>query len=218
MVRALVADMEQGALLMERLRPGRMLAEEVADDEWAARIAAGVMQDFWIPATEESPFLTMEDWAEDFGRIHSLFRELACPLPARTIERTEALFQTLLASQGQLHLLHGDLHHFNILSVAGVKGPGWKAIDPFGVVGEREVEVGAFMKNPDLALPFTPELESRLARRLAVFSEELGLDLPRLTAWSSVYAAVSAWWTISTGSDGWQVDAALADLFAGWLP
>jgi streptomycin 6-kinase len=73
------------------------------------------------------------------------------------------------------------------------------------------------MKNPDLALPFTPEQARKLARRLDVFNEELGLDLQRLTAWSSVYAAVSAWWTISSDSDGWQVDSALADFFAGLL-
>jgi streptomycin 6-kinase len=217
MVRALEADLDRGALLMERLRPGSMLVEEVKDDEQATRIAARVMKALWMPVPEGAPFRTMADWAVEFGQIRSMFRERACPLPARTIDRTEALFKELLASEGPVQLLHGDLHHFNILSVEADGGLGWRAIDPFGVVGERDVEVGAFMKNPDLALPFTPEQARKLARRLDVFNEELGLDLQRLTAWSSVYAAVSAWWTISSDSDGWQVDAALADFFAGLL-
>jgi len=118
---------------------------------------------------------------------------------------------------GPQHLLHGDLHHFNILSVSEESGLGWRAIDPFGVVGEREVEIGAFVRNPNLALPITPELERKLKRRLDVFHEQLGLDLKRMIAWASVYAAVSAWWTISTDADGWQVDAALSDFFANHL-
>jgi streptomycin 6-kinase len=194
-----------------------MLVDEIKDDEQATRIAAGAMKALWIPVPDGYPFSTMADWAEEFGQIRSRFRDRFCPLPERTIDRTEALFADLLASEGTRCLLHGDLHHFNILSVREAGSLGWRAIDPFGVVGEREVEVGAFMKNPDLTLPFTLEIRRKLSRRLDVFREELGLDLQRLIAWSSVYAAVSAWWTISSEADGWQVDAALADFFAGLL-
>jgi len=217
MVRMIEADVEQGALLLERLRPGQMLVNEVTDDEQATRIAARVMGAVWVPVPDGHPFLRMADWAEEFKKIRSQFQDRICPLPARTIDRTDDLFKELLASGGPQHLLHGDLHHFNILSVSEESGLGWRAIDPFGVVGEREVEIGAFVRNPNLALPITPELERKLKRRLDVFHEQLGLDLERMIAWASVYAAVSAWWTISTDADGWQVDAALSDFFANHL-
>jgi streptomycin 6-kinase len=217
MARLYEADPDQGAVLLERLRPGRMLVEEVEDDEQATRLAAGVMRALWIPAPADGGFPTMADWAQNFHRIHSLFRDQPCPLPARTIDRTEGLFKDLLDSEGPRYLLHGDLHHFNILSNTGEGGLGWRAIDPFGVIGEREVDVGAFMKNPNLALPFSRDLKRQLRRRLEIFHEELGLEKDRLAAWSSVYAAMSAWWTISTGADGWQANAALADFYAGLL-
>jgi streptomycin 6-kinase len=214
MVRVIEADFERGALLMERLLPGRMLVDEVRDDEEATRIAARVMRAIRIPVPDGPTFPSMADWAGQFSGIRTHFQDRHCPLPARTIDRTERLFKELLDTEGTQHLLHGDLHHFNILSVSEESELGWRAIDPFGVVGEREVEVGAFVKNPDLAIPFTTEVERKLLRRLDVFHEQLGLDLQRMAAWSSVYAAVSAWWTISTGADGWQVDAVLSDFFA----
>lgn len=42
-------------------------------------------------------------------------------------------------------LLHGDLHHYN---VRFDRDHGWNAIDPKGVVGEFEYEVGALLRNP----------------------------------------------------------------------
>jgi streptomycin 6-kinase len=41
-------------------------------------------------------------------------------------------------------LLHGDLHHWNILLD---EGRGWMAIDPKGVVGASCLEVGCFLGN-----------------------------------------------------------------------
>jgi streptomycin 6-kinase len=220
MVRLLEAEIEQGAMLLERLRPGLMLVDEVSDDEKATRIAAGVMQAYWMPAPSEPVFPTLADWGDGFQRIHNFFKDRACPLPPKTIQRTQAWLADLLASSGEQVLLHGDLHHFNILSVqadvqaANQTEPSWLAIDPFGVVGEREVDVGGFMRNPYLEPPITPAMQRMLLRRFDLFQECLGLDRQRMIAWSAVYAAISAWWTLSDEADGWQLDAALTDWFA----
>jgi streptomycin 6-kinase len=49
------------------------------------------------------------------------------------LEEAETLFAELNASMAEPFLLHGDLHHENIL--AAEREP-WLAIDPKGVVGE----------------------------------------------------------------------------------
>jgi streptomycin 6-kinase len=57
--------------------------------------------------------------------------------PWRLVELAEALFAELLASTQQEMLLHGDLHHTNILTAG--RQP-WLAIDPKGVIGEPAYE------------------------------------------------------------------------------
>ncbi len=213
MVRMLEEDAEHGALLMERLLPGKMLSETVMDDDEATRIAAQVMRDAWVPAPDDPTFQSVEGWMVNFPKDLAHFADGTCPLPARTIERTQALFADLTASTGPRFLLHGDLHHDNILSVGEGEGQRWRAIDPFGVVGERELEIGGFIRNPQFQLPVDADRQRMLKRRLAIFHEDLGLDIQRMSAWSAVYAAISAAWILSGDGEGWEFDAALAEFF-----
>ena len=69
-------------------------------------------------------------------------------MPARLVEEAEALLAWLVPSQTGPVLLHGDLHHGNVLSAR--RRP-WLAIDPKGVVGERAFDAGALLYNPRLS-------------------------------------------------------------------
>ena len=89
-------------------------------------------------------------------------------------------------------MLHGDLHHFNILSAEREL---WLAIDPKGVVGEPAYEVGAYMRNPWPQLLSQPGVSTIMSRRLDVFSEELGIERQRLRGWAFAQAVLSAWWS-----------------------
>ena len=62
---------DQGILLLERLRPGNMLAALVSrtDDEEATRIAAGVMRQLWRPVKPDAPFKMIDSWFEGLGRV-----------------------------------------------------------------------------------------------------------------------------------------------------
>ncbi len=124
------------------------------------------------------------------------------------VERAEALFAELLASSGAPMLLHGDLHHENIL--AAERAP-WLAIDPKGLVGEAEYEVGALIRNPLPRLLALPDATATLARRFDILAETLGFDRQRMIAWSYAQAILSAWWTIEDHSHGWEPTIALAE-------
>ena len=65
----------------------------------------------------------------------------------------------------------------NVLSVAD-DPLGWRAIDPFGIVGEREIDVGAMLRNPYLNPPVDAAMQRKLERRLAIFHEMLGFERP----------------------------------------
>lgn len=188
-VRLLDANAARGVLLLERLQPGRMLLE-VDDDDRATRIAAGVMEALWRPPPAEHPFPSVGAWAKGLRRLRQTFGGVG-PYPQQLVETAESLFRELLASQDEPVLLHGDLHHYNILSAQ--RAP-WLAIDPKGVVGEPAYEVGALLRNP-LDLTQRPDLAGILARRVDILTETLGVERARIVGWGAAVSVLSAWWS-----------------------
>lgn len=111
------------------------------------------------------------------------------------LRRSAAAARDLLAAPQDPVVLHGDLHHGNVLDF----GPrGWLAIDPKGLLGERGFEFANVFCNPDLATATAP---NRLARQVAVVAAAAGLDRERLRRWILAYAGLSAAWTLGDGGD-----------------
>jgi streptomycin 6-kinase len=123
-------------------------------------------------------------------------------LPAPVFDRAEHLAERLLATTRTAVLLHGDLHHANILS--GTRAP-WLAIDPKGVVGDPGAEVGPFLRNP------RPISARALSRRLDILADELAYDRPRLRDWGIAHAVLSACWSLEDHGSGWHTAIATAE-------
>jgi streptomycin 6-kinase len=205
--RLLEAEPDQGALLLERLEPGTSLAR-LADDEAATAIGAAVMRKLWRPAPAEHDFPTVAGWARGLERLRARFGGGTGPLPAAWVETAERLFAELIASAEEPILLHGDLHHGNIL--AAQREP-WLAIDPKGLVGDPGFEVGAFLANEILEKPKPARV---MARRVDQLSEALGIDRARLRAWGIAFMVLSAWWSVEDHGHGWEGAIACAEMLA----
>ena len=210
-VRLLEADPDVGILLLERLYPGEMLTI-VTDDDAATRLAAQVMQNLWRPLPAEHTFPSVADWANGLAELSKKFDGGTGPFDKKLVETAESLFTDLLASSSEPVLLHGDLHHYNILSA----DDGWKMIDPKGVAGEAAYEVGALLRNPIATIYDEPDLERITARRLDILAEMLSMDRERLRQWSLAQAVLSAWWSYEDGGDpaDWQSTMRLAAVLA----
>lgn len=191
--RLLEADAARGVMLLERLRPGKMLTT-VPEEERAVSIAAEVMRSLWRPAPDGVDLPGVVEWLAAFSE-HRARHGAADPLPPGALDRAEGMAADLLASSTERFVLHGDLHHFNILSAQ--RAP-WLAIDPHGVIGERAYEIGAFLRNPTL------QTREVTLRRFERFVEELGLDRGRARAWSYVNTVLSAVWTLEDSTTGWE--------------
>ena len=113
----------------------------------------------------------------------------------------------LLASPQEVVVLHGDLHHANVLYF----GPrGWLAIDPKGLIGERCFEYANLFCNPDFATANRPE---RFRRQIEVVAAAAGLQRDRLLAWVLAWTGLSAAFCLENGMSA-QEAFALAEMAA----
>jgi len=209
-VRLIDHDRAQGVMLLERLQPGTMLST-LADDAEATRIAAGVMHRLWRPPPENQAFPHVRNWMDGLRRLRKHFDGGSGPLPEWLVARAEQRAAELLPTMDQPLLLHGDLHHYNILRAG--RAP-WLAIDPKGVIGEAAYETGALLRNPSPQIGVQSNLPAIMTRRVDMLSRNLGLQRERILGWGLAQAVLSAWWSIEDASAGWEPAIACAAALA----
>ncbi|HEY3378321.1 MAG TPA: aminoglycoside phosphotransferase family protein, partial [Armatimonadota bacterium] len=143
-VRCLDADPALGAFVLERLHPGQLLTA-LGNNVEETRAAAGIMKTLPIPCPTGHGLPTFAGWLEKaFARLRRTYGPDCEPLGRRLVEHAEAAFRAIEADKQADMLLHGDLHHFNILYD---DRRGWVAIDPQGAIGDADLEVGRFVHN-----------------------------------------------------------------------
>jgi streptomycin 6-kinase len=182
-----------GAALFEKLDPGEPLAKlslEGRDDE-ATDILAMLLGRM-APGDPPEGCSTVEHWGEGFARYDATGDER---VPRALLEPAQQIFRDLCRTQREPALLHGDLHHYNVLSD---RARGWCAIDPKGVVGELEYELGAALRNPLDRPDLFASLEA-VERRLEHFGLVLGIDVGRARGWAFAQAVLSAIWSVEDG-------------------
>ena len=146
------------------------------------------------------------------------FRELE-PAAARyggILLRCAESARLLLAEPGECGVLHGDIHHGNVLDF-GARG--WLAIDPKGLLGERGFEFANIFTNPDLADPTSPVATEpgRFARRLEVVTKAAKLERQRLVRWILAWTGLSAAWSLGDNDPSATIALRIAELAAAEL-
>jgi streptomycin 6-kinase len=213
-VKLLEHDPSHSMFLLERLRPGKMLVTLEEDDE-CTEIAADLMLKLWRPLQEIAPvlqnqFTKLTDWFNGLKGLRPMFNGGTGPFPQKLIEHFEETLPRLYAESSPLRLIHGDFHHFNILS----SERGWIAIDPKGVIGHPEYEVGPLMINPWPGFLNGSNPRVQTERRLDILSERLGYPRERLKGWALCHAVLSSWWDMHPDGAGGEYSLQCAELFA----
>lgn len=207
-VRMLEADESRGMFLLERVRPGVMLAT-LEDDDQRTHIAVDMMNKLWREAPTGLPLIQLTDWFAALKDVRPTFGGGTGPFPAKLFARVEETLPRLFAESAPPRLIHGDFHHFNILS----SGQDWIAIDPKGVVGPPEYEVGPFLINPWFSLSDRISPKVQTERRLAILSERLGFPRRHLLDWATCFAVLSSWWDTQPDGTGGEYSLYCAELF-----
>jgi streptomycin 6-kinase len=193
----------EGMLLLERARPGTPLWD-VADEDAANSIVAGLLRQLWRPAPVRSPHRRLAQVAEAWStEIPATWESLGRPFERSLVERAVEAAATLGPDQGEQVLLHQDLHGGNVLRAEREE---WLAIDPKPLIGEREFDLASLLRDRRDSLAVDPQASGRVRRRLDRLSAETGLDRERLRGWAIVHAL--AWGMDSNEADEMMVACA----------
>ncbi|BDB68914.1 aminoglycoside phosphotransferase family protein [Comamonas thiooxydans] len=187
--RVYACDQDSGALLMERATGSKHLLHMAreGEDDAATSCICHTIEQLHSKRSSAPP--------EELLTLTDFFRSLALMAQQEggLMAECATVAAELLNEQREPVVLHGDVHHGNILDF---DRRGWLAIDPKRVTGERYYDYVSVLCNPDLETCTDP---GRFARQLAVVINVTGLEPQRLLKWVMAHAALSAAWFLEDG-------------------
>ncbi|GAA0275368.1 hypothetical protein LNAOJCKE_1035 [Methylorubrum aminovorans] len=208
---ARVLARDANALLLERATGPASLADMArqGQDDEACRILCTAAAKLHAPRNKPHPeLIPLKQWFQDL--------EPTAASHGGILRRSVEAARLLLDDQREVVVLHGDLHHDNVLDF-GERG--WLAIDPKRLLGERGFDFANIFTNPDLAEPTRPVATEpgRFERRLDVVAQAAGLERRRLLLWILASTGLSASWFLGDGDPLAAIDLQIAELAAAEL-
>ncbi len=192
-------SMESGSSLAQSAHPGITSPGQVA----------GVLPNNQQPAIRLHNFIKLSDWFNGLKKLRPKFKGGTGPFDEKLVDRVERSVNDFFIENHKPVLMHGDFHHFNILS----SERGWLVIDPKGVIGPACYEVGPFLINPWGDLVSEKDYRGMTKRRIDILHEHLGFERERIREWGLAHAILSAWWSIEDHGD-WHYALAFAEMIA----
>ncbi len=195
-------DIGLGALLLERITPGTTLRAAVAP-QVRSSLHVELLDTLPQPCAGLDGLPRFDDWLRHaFAEFH-IRHDRTHPFAAH-IERARTLWSQVQRHSPGDWLLHGDLHHENILLDAT---RGWLAIDPKGVIGPRVMECGRYLHNfledelggvrPADADP--EQLMAIYATRFAATAATLDEPQALVAAANCIDIVLATTWTLNSG-------------------
>jgi streptomycin 6-kinase len=186
-----VITVADGMLLLEKAIPGDSLKSFFPEQDHAAiSIACRMINRLHQSVLPETGvFPEIKDW------LSALDKEW--DIPGHYLEKARKLRDHLLATANAPVLLHGDLHHENVLK----NGSDWLVIDPKGVIGEPAYEVAAFIRNPMPELLSLEDTACVINNRISIFAKLFELSPNRIHEWCFVQAVLCWIWALEDGND-----------------
>lgn len=205
-VRLLEIDQNHRAILLERLTPGANLKEVCRDDDTqAVEIMIQILNRLLKETPENCDFQQLEEWFNNF-----FSRAEKTIFPREFTSKAREFFEQLNSASTQKFLIHGDLHHENILSAQ--REP-FLAIDPKGIVGTIGYEISIFLNNHALWLASDANCLEKLNKSVHSFSKAFEIEPENLCRWAFTQMVLSAWWTFEDNEKDWKIAINRAEIW-----
>lgn len=217
------------ALLLERVLPGFDLRPLARRDDDAATVAIGQViaalhataatsrsdqvSESGDPRTGAHALLELASIAEAFDppRRHAVWAvgQPAPGLQPGLVDLARVVLAELTVASAHDTVLHGDLHHANVVCDGGPAWRGqdqpertdWRAIDPHGWVGDPHFDAVSMLLDlhgtTQQSALSDAELLALTRRRCAILADVTGLDAGRMQTWTMVGAVISELWCLA---------------------
>lgn len=192
-IRLLDYDEKYNALLIEQAVPGITLKSLYpAQEDFVIHCYVDTVQKLLSkPIKSTYPFCHIKDWLKSFNKAQSNL------IPNNLLEKAINLKNSLLSTMTTEVVLHGDLHHDNILKDKDT----WIVIDPKGIVGDPEFEIAAFDFISSDEMKRENKVKELFEQRVSLIAEKSKLSAERIEGWVFVRLILSAVWHVEDGGD-----------------
>jgi len=187
------ADIENGVILEEFIKPGIPLRDESSLDKRLS-VFSSLYKDLHKTPTKAEIYPTYTEWVNKITAYMS--RRQDCNELYLYMKNAEDICHSLSKTNAQKMLLHGDFHHDNIL--LGPEGE-YKIIDPKGVVGDPIFDVPRFILN-EFGDDITPDLFEKINYIIHILEESLDIPSKVIRECLFVETAMGICWCIEGGS------------------
>jgi streptomycin 6-kinase len=177
-----VLEREPGVLLMERPTGSDSLYDRAlaGEDQFAIDILIQTARSLHSHQPPDPPRVpTLTQWFDDLLETSDTRPEVV---------EGRRILDRLLSTEREKVMLHGDIHHRNVLQTTD---GGWLAIDPKGIYGERTYDYLNIFRNPTTPIATDP---ARFDSRLDQITRIAQLDRRRLLEWIAAFCALSLAW------------------------
>ena len=164
--KAYEADLENGVLLIEQMIPGTQLRSEPNLDK-RLHIFCNLIKNLHIAPANKESYSTYMEWVSkitEYMRGRKDYEELYTKM-----RKAEEICRTLCEKYSGEMLLHGDLHHDNILLG---ENKSYRIIDPKGVVGDAVFDIPRFILNE-----FNNTLDNEFSNKYIYITHTLSKEL-----------------------------------------
>lgn len=186
-------DLDNGVLLLEDVVPGTSLRNECSLDK-RIDVFCSLYKNLHMQPLHANVFPSYFDWVV---RICEYMRRREnCVSLFHHISRARDICLELSLKYSQKQLLHGDLHHDNILLS---QDGNYRIIDPKGVIGDPIFDVPRFILNE-----FTEERNEQLLKKINTIIDmlEQQLHIPNDSLRKCLYieTAMGMCWYVESGA------------------
>jgi streptomycin 6-kinase len=204
--RLLAESSKLQAILIERAVPGQTLRQVFAgrEDDALGVLIEVLPEMIRRPPANRTRLIDLDNWFEGLRRYSGT------AFSAAHARRALGFYAELTKDRENKFLLHGDLHHENILTAS--REP-YLSIDPKAIVGHLGYEIAVFLNNHLWWTEWKPDAKNSLASAVDMYAEAFCMPAIDLRKWAFCQMVLVTWWSFDEMKEDFAEGLGFAEMW-----